>query len=74
MARAKKPIVKATEKVYYHATDSDNYLSNEIVLAESQEQAITYLREDEGDVEYVYIYEIKCIGKYKVNFQLVKLD
>ena len=74
MARAKKPIVKATEKIYYHATDSDNYLSNEIVLAESQEQAIAYLREDEGDVEHIFMYEIKCTGKYKVNFTLEKID
>lgn len=74
MARAKKPIVKATEKTYYHATDTEDYLSNEIILADSQEQAIAYLREDEGDVEHIFMYEIKCTGKYKVNFTLEKVD
>ena len=74
MAKAKKPTVKPTERIYYHATDDENYLSNEIYITESQEQAIADLREEEGDVDEIFIYEIKCIGKYKVNFTLEKID
>ena len=73
MAKAKKPTVQPIDKVHYHAT-TDPYLHTEIYIADSQEQAITDLREDEGDVDIIYIFEVKCIGKYKVNFQLEKLD
>lgn len=73
MARPKKQPVAPTDKVHYHAS-SDPYLGTEIYIAESQEQAITDLREDEGDVDTIYLFEVKCIGKYKVNFQLEKID
>jgi len=73
MARPKKQQVAPMDKIHYHAT-SDPYLGAEIYIAESQEKAITDLREDEGDVDMIYIFEVKCIGKYKVNFQLEKLD
>jgi hypothetical protein len=74
MAKAKKPIVKPIEKVHYYATHEDHYLDCEIYPVESQEQAIANLREDEGEVEFLFMYEIKCIGKYKVNFTLEKID
>jgi hypothetical protein len=73
MAKAKKPTVQPIDMVHYHAA-TDPYLGPEIYIADSQEQAIADLREDEGDIELVYIYEVKCIGKYKVNFTLEKLD
>jgi hypothetical protein len=73
MAKAKKPTVQPIDMVHYHAA-TDPYLGTKIYIADSQEQAIADLREDEGDIELVYIYEVKCIGKYKVNFTLEKLD
>jgi hypothetical protein len=73
MGRPKKQPVNYIDKVHYHAA-SDPYLGAEIYISESKTQAITDLREDEGDVDTIYIFEIKCIGKYKVNFTLEKID
>ena len=73
MAKAKKTTVQPMNMVHYHAA-TDPYLGREIYIADSQEQAIADLREDEGDIELVYIYEIKCIGKYKFKLTLDKID
>jgi hypothetical protein len=74
MAKAKKPTVKPTEIVHYYATNDEDYLNCEIYPVQSQEQAIANLREDEGEIEQLFMYEIKCIGKYKVNFTLEKIN
>ena len=75
MARVKKPVVSYKDAVYYHASESSHLGSaEEIYPDETQTGAIQYLREQEGDVDTIYLFEIKCVGKYKVNFQLEKLD
>jgi len=75
MARAKKPVVPYNEKLYYHATQASHLDSgDEIYPDETPEGAIQYLRDQEGDVDTIYLFEIKCTGKYKLNFNLQKLD
>lgn len=73
MARPKKATLEPKDIVHYHAT-TDPYLHTEIYIADSQEQAIADLREDEGDVDTIYLFEVRWVGKYKVKFTLDKID
>ena len=76
MGKAKKKEVSYKEKVYYFA-NLGNCLGpgDEIFVDDTQEESIKYLQQEWGeDIEVAYIYEVKCIGKYKINVQLEKID
>jgi hypothetical protein len=75
MAKAKKPQPDHIHTVYYYASDVVLLGAGDEIYPEStQEEAISSLRHHNKDVETIYMYEIKCICKYKINFQLEKLD
>jgi hypothetical protein len=75
MAKAKKPQPDHINTVYYYASDVVLLGAGDEIYPEStQEEAISSLRHHNKDVETIYMYEIKCICKYKINFQLEKLD
>lgn len=75
MARAKKPQLDYKNAVYYYASEAALLgPGDEMYPENTQEEAVTSLRQDSEDLDTIYMYEIKCIGKYKVNFQLEKLD
>lgn len=76
MAKAKKPqLLDYKNAVYYYASEEEFLHPNDEIWPDAtQEGAIRTLREDSDELETIYLYEIKCIGKYKVNFKLEKLD
>lgn len=74
MAKAKRPQLDYKNAVYYYASEDPLRSGDDMIPDNTQQEAITSLRQDSEELETVYMYEIKCIGKYKVNFTLEKLD
>lgn len=76
MARPKKSIPSLRNHTYYYAVSDPDHIDsgNEIYPQETEEKAVSELREDEGEVEEIWMYEIKLVGRYKVNFSLEKID
>jgi ribosomal protein L9 len=59
--------------VYYSASVEPIEPEMEIFPELTAEDAIDYVKENEPDMREIYLYEIKLIGKYKVNYNLEKI-
>lgn len=76
MARAKKPKVNPVNETYYIAVSDLSLIHNgeEVYPEDSIDKAINVLRENEQNVDEIYIFEVKLTGKYKVKYELEKID
>ena len=71
MGRAKK---QKENQLYYAASIEPIEPEMEIFPELTAENAIDYVKENEPNMKEVFLYEIKLVGKYKVEYKLEKID
>lgn len=71
MARPKKV---NEEQVYYIASTDVLEPEMEVFPELTAEDAIDYVRENEPNVKEIYLYEVRLTGKYKVLYNLEKVN
>lgn len=74
MGRPKKKPIVVEQETFYHATNSPLETDGELYANESKDEALRYLSESESILGEVYLYEIKCIGKFKASFNLEPIN
>lgn len=77
MGRPRKPVIPAVdpkEITYYVATSSAIIEDSQELYAETSiDKAINWLKEQEDEVDQVFIFEIKMKGHYKAKYTLEEI-
>ena len=73
MARPKK-VQAALVDTLYCAKEIPLEADMDMATSANTDEAINYLKECEGNVEELYLYEIKLIGKFRAKYSLEKID
>lgn len=71
MARPKKV---NEQQVYYIASTDVLEPEMEVYPELTAENAIDYVKDNEPQMKEIYLYEIKLVGKYKVSYNLEKVN
>lgn len=71
MARPKKV---NEQQVYYIASTDVLEPEMEVYPELTAENAIDYVKDNEPNMKEIYLYEIKLVGKYKVSYNLEKVN
>jgi hypothetical protein len=71
MAKSKKT---NEHQVYYVASPDILEPEIEVFPELTADNAIDYVRENEPNIKEIYLYEVKLIGKYKVSYNLEKVN
>lgn len=71
MAKAKK---QKEDQVYYVASTEVLEPEMEVFPELTADDAINYVKENEPQMTEIYLYEIKLVGKYKVTYNLEKVN
>lgn len=62
------------QEVYYVASTDVLEPEMEVFPELTAENAIDYVRENEPNVKEIYLYEVRLTGKYKVSYNLEKVN
>jgi hypothetical protein len=73
MARPKKKVELPKQEVFYAASTTLLEAEDQMYPEKSIEDAIDYVKDNEVNYKEIFLYEIKLIGKYKVNYNLEKI-
>jgi hypothetical protein len=77
MGRPKKPVIPTVDPkdvIYYYASSEAILNSHDEIYPEPTiDKAISYLREQEDELDEVFIFEIKMKGHYKTTFTLEEI-
>lgn len=62
------------QEVYYVASTDVLEPEMEVFPELTADNAIDYVRENEPNVKEIYLYEVRLTGKYKVSYNLEKVN